>query len=72
MQCKKCKSDIDSDDFWGIRWKLCDGCQAAAEDNADYEREERAIKRLENKWNCEHCIAMFERGGCPDHGPCLT
>jgi len=49
MQCKKCKSDIDSDDFWGIRWKLCDGCQAAAEDNADYEREERAIKRLENK-----------------------
>lgn len=47
MNCKRCKEAIDMDDFWGRRWRLCDGCQAAEEDRADAEREERLIEREE-------------------------
>lgn len=36
------------------------------------EEEIERLKFVEKKWNCECCRLMYDRGGCPDHGPCLT
>ena len=41
-------------------------------ENEELKEENMQLKFIDKKWNCEHCRAMFERGGCPDHGPCLT
>lgn len=50
MICKKCKKEkIDFNDFWSYRWRLCDGCQAAEEDQADAEREERYFETREDE-----------------------
>lgn len=41
----------------------------------DLKIEEMKVTRLSialRKWNCTHCRAAYERGGCPDHGPSLT
>jgi hypothetical protein len=35
------------------------------------EHSKMRYEMLEQKWNCEHCRAAYERGGCPDHGPGL-
>ncbi len=46
MECKKCKEEIDSSDFWSLRWRLCDGCQAAEEDYHDGLKEDRRIEEM--------------------------